>query len=215
MKPKPGAWHVLEQGESAESLAQACGHALDTVWGAPENKELKDKRKGPHVLHPGDRIFLPSVEPKTFTVRTGAPAKFEAQRPPSRLKVQLHAGGKSRANEPFVLVVDGKEQRGTTDGDGRIDLPISALAGSAELVVGEEGAATAYTLALRALDPLPEVSGVQGRLRNLGYGGVPVDGVPGSETEAALCAFQVDHGLEVTGRADDATCDKLEELHGS
>jgi hypothetical protein len=214
MAPKAGSWHVIQQGESAESVAVACGHATASLWDAPENTSLKQRRKSPHLLHPGDRLFVPAVEAKTFTVKTGQKAAFSVQRPPSRLKLQLRIEGKARANEPYVLEIDGVVLRGTTDGDGAIELPLSPLAVSAELVVGEGGAATACTLALRALDPLPEVSGVQGRLRNLGFGGVPLDGELGDETQAALCAFQAREGLEVSGRPDGPTCDKLEALHG-
>jgi peptidoglycan hydrolase-like protein with peptidoglycan-binding domain len=71
-----------------------------------------------------------------------------------------------------------------------------------------------YRLLLRALDPVTEVSGVQARLRNLGYGEVPLDGEMGPATIAALCAFQRENGLKVTASADTATQDKLAEKHG-
>jgi len=48
---------------------------------------------------------------------------------------------------------------------------------------------------------------IQRRLLSLGYS-LPkfgADGLPGDETSSAIKKFQADHGLPVTGVADDAT----------
>lgn len=50
---------------------------------------------------------------------------------------------------------------------------------------------------------------LQFKLRQLGYDPGPIDGKFGSATERALRAFQQAHGMEVTGRADDAVMQKL------
>jgi N-acetylmuramoyl-L-alanine amidase len=212
---QPGAYHDVAQGESAESIAAAVGHLVDTVWNAPENASLKSLRKDPHVLMPGDRIFVPPLQPKTFQVRAGAAKRFQVTRPPSRLRLRLLKDGNPRANEPFVLTVDGVEDRGTTDGDGRIDRPLPARAERATLAVGEGEARVEYRLQLRALDPATETSGLQARLANLGFDVGPVDGEIGARTRAALAAFQQEQGLQVTGDPDDATRDRLQQQHGS
>jgi putative peptidoglycan binding protein len=213
---RTGESHVVVQGESVDSIAAACGHLPDTLWNAPENRALKQQRKDPHVLAPGDRLFVPPLEPKTVSVQSGALHRFTVQRPRSRLRVQLVEAGAPRANEPYVLVVDRTlELAGTTDGDGWVERPVPTLARAAQLTVGEGDRATTYLLALRALDPVTEASGVQARLRNLGYAEVPLDGEPGPATAAALCAFQEANGLSVSGSADAATRDKLVERHGS
>lgn len=67
-----------------------------------------------------------------------------------------------------------------------------------------------YVLDLRHLDPASEVTGAQGRLRNLGYPCGDIDGVLGPRTKEALRAFQKDNALEVTGELDDATESKLQ-----
>jgi peptidoglycan hydrolase-like protein with peptidoglycan-binding domain len=59
------------------------------------------------------------------------------------------------------------------------------------------------------------VSGIQSRLRNLGYSPGKVDGIYGPRTAAAIAAFQHDNKLEVDGKISDALVSKLEELHGS
>ena len=68
-----------------------------------------------------------------------------------------------------------------------------------------------YTFDLRHLDPTSEISGLQGRLRHLGYPVGPADGTLDPRGEEALRAFQSEHGLDVTGELDQATQDKLRE----
>jgi hypothetical protein len=182
---RTGDYHVVKQGESVDSIAALCGHVPDTIWNAAENRDLKSQRRDPHILMPGDRLFVPPVEPKTVSVATGSLHRFTVQRPRARLKVQIVEAGKPRANEPFALVVDRNTHlSGTTDGDGWVDQPLPPLARMANLTVGEGEAAVTYRLLLRALDPVTEVSGVQARLRNLGYGEVPLDGEMGPATVA-------------------------------
>lgn len=213
-RPKAGDWHDVEQGESVESLAAAVGHLPKTVWEAPENGSLKDQRKDMHVLKPGDRIFLPAVKTKAFSAPTGGEKKFKVTRPPSRLKIQIVREGQPRADTPFVLIVDGVATPGDTDGQGMVDLPVAPRARMATLVVGTEEDQVTYELSLRGLDPVTEVSGVQGRLANLGYDVGDPDGELGPRTSAALAAFQQDEGLEANGKLDDATRDKLKQRHG-
>ncbi len=207
-------WLDVRQGESIESMAARCGHLPKTIWEAPENGELRQKRKDPHVLMPGDRVFVPAVKPKTFTVATGAKHRFVVELPAPRLKLEVMKEGQARANMPFVLTIDGKEERGTTDGGGVVDHPLPPRARQGTLTVGEGEEATVYQLDLRSLDPTSEVSGLQGRLRNLGYDVGPTDGDLGGRTKAALCAFQRENGIEVTGELDGATRAKLEQEYG-
>jgi peptidoglycan hydrolase-like protein with peptidoglycan-binding domain len=59
------------------------------------------------------------------------------------------------------------------------------------------------------------MTGVQTRLRNLRYDISEIGGELNEETEAALKQFQKANGLEVTGRPDENTRNKLQEVHGS
>jgi hypothetical protein len=212
---KAGDWYLVRQGDSVASVAVRSGHLPETIWEAPENRDLRASRENPHVLMPGDRLFVPPVQPKTVSVPTGKPQKLVVQRPEAKLRLRLEDQGRPRAHQPFVLAVDGVEQRGVTDGEGLLEREVPVLARRAQVTVGEGEGAARYTLLLRALDPVAEVTGAQARLLNLGYGGVPVDGVLGEETEAALRHFQRDAGLEVTGALDRPTQQKLVERHGS
>jgi hypothetical protein len=72
-----------------------------------------------------------------------------------------------------------------------------------------------FTLKLGHLDPIDEDSGVDARLINLGFGPQDTEDSEWSDDDRgeALKAFQDKFGLEVTGMADDATCQKLRALH--
>ena len=56
-----------------------------------------------------------------------------------------------------------------------------------------------------AAAPSNDVVSAQRQLKERGYYAGPVDGVIGPATDAALRAFQRDHGLSVSGRLDSAT----------
>ncbi len=120
-----------------------------------------------------------------------------------------------RADVPYVLDIDGVRQEGTTDADGRIEAPIPGNARRGKLILNP-GTEEEETIELRlgAVGPITELSGVKQRLHNLTFDCGDVNEQETPELEAALRAFQQKHGLEVTGRADQATRDKLVEAHG-
>ncbi len=212
---KTGDWHVVKQGESVATIAFATGHLPDAIWSAPENDELRKKRADQAVLMPGDRIFIPEKKQKTVSVQTGSAQKFKATVPKPPLKLKLEVAGKPLANKPYVLTVNGKEQRGTTGGDGGLEEKVPVHASTAQVRVGEGSEALTWIVDLHGLDPVNETSGIQARLRNLGYDPGPVDGVLGARTRGAIASFQKNAGLDATGEADDATQKKLKEAHGS
>ncbi|MBN2170813.1 MAG: peptidoglycan-binding protein [Candidatus Krumholzibacteriota bacterium] len=121
------------------------------------------------------------------------------------------------ADTAFTLDAGGSIQEGNTDGEGRIDVPVPAGARQAELVLSPGTPdERRLTLLLGGLDPAAEVTGVKQRLANLGFpAGDESDGAETPELEQALSAFQQHCELEVTGRIDDTTRDRLVEEHGS
>ncbi len=212
---KPGGYVPVEQGESIDSIAVACGHLPDTIWEAPQNEELRKTRDSPHVLLPGDRLFLPPINPKKVTISTGQRHEFVVKRRAAKLNLRIEEWGQPRANEPYVLRVGNLQLQGTTTDDGWVNASIPTDAEKAELTVGRGERALTLLVALRHLDPADEISGAQGRLANLGYGALPQDGVLGPETEAALRAFQHAHKLEENGTLDEKTVAALLDKHGS
>jgi hypothetical protein len=120
-----------------------------------------------------------------------------------------------RANEPYVLVVDGQLFEGATDSEGRLRVVIPGNARRGRLIVGPQDDQVSYDLLLGGVDPIDEISGIQQRLANLGFSCGSEIGEMGPQTGAALREFQERHKLPVTGAPDRQTRDKLLEIHRS
>ena len=120
-----------------------------------------------------------------------------------------------RANVPYRLEVDSEVHTGSTDEDGRIEVPIPGNARRGRLVLnpGTEDEEE-VRLQLGHIDPLDTITGVKQRLANLSFDPGNVDDEETPELENALLGFQRKNALEETGRADQATKDKLLEQHG-
>jgi hypothetical protein len=237
-----GSRHTAVQGDSIESIAYAAGHAWETVWDAPENDELRELRGSPHVILPGDVVFVPPLELKTESLATGRQHKLRRNGVPSKLIVRFMIDGEPRANADYTFVCDGVERAGTTDGDGWIEESTHPIATWAEVRFPlelepdedsqpepsdddaepldddpdddetEADSEQVYRFDLRKMDPSSTISGAQARLHLLGYGVNGIDGELDEPTRAALSAFQEDHELDITGELDDATQAKLAEF---
>jgi len=125
------------------------------------------------------------------------------------------------ADEPwtdadYTIDIDGKFTRGKTDGDGKLEISIPPGARSGMLTM-EPGSPheRKFPLALGHLDPVTTIPGVADRLNHLGYGDGtrPEEMTPG--LAAAINSFQRANGIQATGEADEATQNKLKEMHGS
>lgn len=212
--------HVVQQGECLTTISKRYGfHDYRTVYEHPDNAELRRQRPNPNILHPGDVVAIPERKVKTVSIATGKVHAFQVVVPKKELRLQLKDHeGQPLANEPYVLEVDGEEpiEGKQTDGSGLLKERVPLSRAGANLTIRER------TLRLRfgGLNPLKDspkkddITGIQGRLRNLGYNPGPVDGRLGRQTRAALAVFQADEGLEVTSDPDAATLSKLEERHG-
>ena len=120
-----------------------------------------------------------------------------------------------RADVPYTLIIDGEQTEGTTDSDGRLEAPVPGNARQGRLILnpGTEDEEV-MNLHLGRVSPISEIRGVKERLTNLAFHCGAIDDEETPELESALRAFQAKHGLEVTGRADDDTRERLLELHG-
>jgi N-acetylmuramoyl-L-alanine amidase len=206
--------HVVKQGECTESIAYEHGLFWKTIWNDPKNAELKQVRKNPSALLPGDKIHVREKEEKTHPGATGKRHRFRRKGIPSSLWIQVRNGAKPWANQPYRLVIDGKPYEGRTDADGWISRRMMPDVKNGKLTVGEGSETIEWVLDLRHLDPADEPSGVQGRLNNLGYDAGPVDGKMNEQTRAALARFQAGQGIEATGELDNTTIEKLKLAHG-
>ncbi len=204
--------YTVKQGDYISSIAQKHGLFWDKVWNHPKNANLQERRKDPNVLSPGDVVFVPDKEEKEESGATEQRHRFRKKGVPAKLRLRLLDEDKPRANEAYVLEIDGQLFSGTTDKNGQIHHSIPPTARKGKLMVGQYQ--EEYELDLGGVDPIDETRGVQARLKNLGFDCGPVDGVMSEKTQEALKAFQAQYGLAVTGEGDQLTKDKLKQVHG-
>ena len=204
--------YKVKQGDCISSIADKYGHFLKKLWDHPNNAELKEKRKDPNALYPGDIVFIPDKEEKLEPIATERKHRFRKNGVPVWLRLRLLNSGESRANESYILDIDGILYSGTTNADGDLECSIPPGAKRGRLRVGEEQ--DEYILELGCVDPITEISGVQERLNNLGFDCGAADGVMRSETQAALIEFQKKHDLPQSGEPDIETQNKLLKAHG-
>jgi hypothetical protein len=157
---------------------------------------MKDKDPVPESDEPGSTDESNYVDP-------GADAKPPEQEP--------------RKDVPYALDIDGViKKEGKTDGDGRIEIPLPPNARRGRLILNPgTPAQEVIPLQLGALDPIDEVSGARRRLSNLGFNCLPTGDEVTDDLEAAVGDFQQKNKLTVNGQLDQATKDKLKEVHGS
>lgn len=212
------AKHVVRQGECLSSIAAKHGFGdWRTIYDHPKNAELKKKRPDPNMLFPGDEVFVPERKARKLTVKTGQEAKITVKVSQRELHLRLlddrHRPLKDAA---YTIEAPGLFRAGVADAEGKLEEVVPGDVPKVEVYSGGRR----WVVDLAGLNPAsgaPDdgISGVQGRLRNLGYGPAWADGVLGPETRAALSAFQRDHGLKVDGEVNRDTLEKLEEIHGS
>ena len=203
--------YTVKQGDCISSIAYKHGLFWEKVWDHPQNSKLKEKRKDPNILHPGDIVFVPDKEEKQESGATEQRHRFCKKGVPEKLRITFMAGKEPIANEKYVLDIDGDLRSGATDGEGNLEETIPPNARSAKLWLGEEK--QGYEIDLGHLDPIDEITGVQARLNNLGFHCGKVDGIKGPKTTAALKRFQKKHDLKETGEIDEKTRNALKSAH--
>lgn len=212
--------HKVRQGECISSIAYKYGFLPGTLWNLSENAELKELRKDPNVLFPGDEVFVPEKREKSESGATDQRHTFRRKGVPEVLRIRLaDASGEPRQHQAYVLVVEGRMIAGKTNAAGLLKQPIppNAREGCLKVQVQDESGEMIeeeYPLHLGNLDPVTEVSGIQSRLANLGFECGPASGQLNTETREAIRLFQQSAGLPETGEPDDPTREKLKELHG-
>jgi len=204
--------YQVKQGDSIFSIAFEKGFFADTIWEHANNEEVKDDRKDPNVLMPGDIVHIPDKRLKEVSKPTNNVHKFQVKNTPKRFRIQIMRGDLPVRDMEYVLKIEGSETTGKTDGEGWITRSISPNAKRGELSL-QEG--QKFDLNLGFLDPVDEVTGLQGRLRTLGYYLGPINGQLNDDTKESLKTFQAYNDLETTGESDEETKSLLEEFAGN
>jgi N-acetylmuramoyl-L-alanine amidase len=199
--------HTVKQGECILSIAAKNGLFWESVWNHPDNSGLKNQRKNPNELQPGDVVVIPDKEKKEESAAADQRQRFLKKGVPAKLRLKITRNDEPRANEPFTINIDGKYTDGQTDGDGMIDISIPPDAKKGELKVGEGNNEEFFRFMLGTVDPIDTENGARGRLRSLGYD----DSLDFADL---LKEFQQKEQIDASGSLDDATKAKLEERFG-
>ena len=184
-----------------------------TIWNHPQNSALKRKRKNPNILFAGDVLIIPDKQEKQDPRGTGQHHVFQVRGAKFRYQTIIKdARDKPLANAAYALKIGSQIVNGVTNADGLLqqDLPLEAE--NAELRLNDLG--LAWTVHFGHLDPIDTTSGIQQRLKSLGYPPGDSDGIENDGLRAALCAFQKDNGLPVDGACTGATRARIEEKYG-
>ena len=207
--------HVVKQGECLSSIARQYGlKEWRKIYDHPDNANLRQRRPNPHLLSPGDRIHVPEREERVEAATDNQRHRFRLKTLPVHFRIRLtNRWGQPFSQSRYQLDLGSSVLEGSTDDDGRIERSIPPEAEQVTLSLwlgsgdGETDGPPSYCWRLRLgyLDPVEELSGIQGRLRNLGYDPGPIDGVLGPKTARALFLFQIEDQIPATGQVSRAT----------
>jgi hypothetical protein len=235
--------HIVKQGEHLSGIAAENGFGdFHVIWDHPSNAALKAKRD-PHVLFPGDKLFIPDRQEKTEQRPTTQVHLFEVFLLPLFLRLRvLDIDAKPVVSTPCLLGLEEAElQSKTTDGKAIVEEEIEKLVKNGELHIErkkkppkKDAAAEIekikFDLKIGSLNPHTTLSGQQARLNNLGYfAGFTVN--DHAQFSWAIEEFQCDHMSKpvkqtpeivpesedpnaITGVKNQAVANKLRDVHG-
>lgn len=208
--------YTVQQGDCIMSIAANSGFLWETVWRHPDNAELKQLRKDPNVLLPGDVVAIPEKNLRMENAATDARHTYVKKNNRAQVRLRLlDLKRQPRKNVRYTANIDGVVSSGRSDDDGYIALLVAPNAQQLNLKVSDGSRTDEYALPLGYIDPIEELSGVQQRLTNLGYSCSSEQGTSGELTKNAIRAFQKERNLKASGDLDDATRQALQEMHGS
>lgn len=213
-----GTKYTIKQGDYLAKIAQKHGIAdWKTIFHHPSNKALRERRKVPEQLAPGDKIYIPGKkekeEDRTKHPRTtNSQHRFElpVKRPGLHL-VLRNSDGTAVANTACKLTLEGKTVDASTNAKG--ELVYEKLNPSTTKATLEIGKRT-LVLAIGDLDPVETLGGVQGRLRNLGFYNGTCKGDLDDPTREAVRSFKARHKLGKGVAITKAVTDKLRKEYG-
>ena len=103
-----GETYIVKQGDFLSKIAVRFGFAnAKTIWDDPKNAKMKQERKNPNVLFPGDELFIPDKKQKQESAPTEQKSRFELKTSKLILRLILEdAYNKPIANAQCELKVD-------------------------------------------------------------------------------------------------------------
>jgi hypothetical protein len=173
--------YVVAAGDHLPAIAFRLGADADAIWKDPRNRELS-ARRDPHMLAPGDVLYVPEPRMRTAPLRVGDTNRFTAEIPHISVRVRLvDEKAQPRKHQPVEVRGVGHVPPHWTDGDGVLELGVPVCTRTLSLLLVDEG--IEVPLFVGGLDPAEESSGQRMRLSNLGFmpdlaAAEPADGLP-------------------------------------
>lgn len=199
--------YTINQGECLHSVAVEHGFNWETLWNHASNARLKNLRRDPSVLNPGDVLMIPEKTQKQDSGATELRHRFRRKGTPAQVAIKVLRNDQPRAHVPFTLDIDGRLQSGKTDGQGLLKMNMPPNAQRGILRVGEGAEQEVYRFKLGTVDTVDTERGARERLRCLGYDG-------DAPLEELFKAFQGKERLDQTGQLDQPTQTKISERFG-
>lgn len=167
---------LVQPGDTALRIAARHGfRRLASVWLRAENDPLRALRRSAEVLAPGDRLFVPDLEPRLDGADTTKRHVYLAPRPRERLRARFEWSDRTpMASRAFTLELEGAPTSGATDASGFIDVAIPLGIREASLHFDDDPELV-WALRIGELDPVDEptldagLSGAVARLQNLAH----------------------------------------------
>ncbi|VUD46700.1 hypothetical protein TDB9533_00876 [Thalassocella blandensis] len=214
--------HTVKQGDTLSKIARQYGYFdYRKIYDHPDNEDFRELRDNPNVLFPGDKIVIPDKEAEVATLATSSTHTFQLLTPQQdKLSIKLqNIYGNAWDGKKAKLTLGDQVIEQVLDDSGVISVEIiddSQDCGFIELYLDEESDEPTEKIEIKInhLDPVTENTGIQARLKNLGYDCGPIDGKIGKITKECIEAFQADNELVVDGIAGPNTQAKLKELYG-
>lgn len=217
--------HKVLQGESLSGIASKYGYKEGgDIYQHPDNVELRNKRPDPNTLLPGDRVTIPEIRKYQANAASGQRHKFLRFKPRTKIiRLKLDETQTNRfSKKEYELNIQKPDSckgdylifKGSLDENGCLEeeIPIAALKGM--LIVNTGDNPFKLHILIDHLDPADEISGIQGRLKNLGFDPGPIDGIAGPRTNNAMHTYQRLNDCKV-GDADEQTIIHLKKKHKS
>jgi hypothetical protein len=218
-----GSYLTLKQGDHLPQIASDHGFSdWHTIWDDAHNTDLRNLRKDPGVLAPGDRVYIPDKDTREGQrVQSGSTARFRLKRSLPKLRLVVRGfDGKPLADADCKVTIHGAATDTKTQADGLLEIDLAPDATEATL----EANGQVWTLKIGHLDPVDTDTGLWARLRNLGYlvddeaegkGAATSEAPPGAAAlRFAIELFQRDHQLAIDGDDPRSVKDKLREVYG-
>jgi hypothetical protein len=81
--------YTVKQGDCLSSIAEKHGFTPDKIWDHRKNSQLKEKRKDPNFLQPGDVVHMPDKEKKEEFGDTDQRHKFKRRGVPEKFNYEI------------------------------------------------------------------------------------------------------------------------------